>query len=132
MEMDCPVSLMAKRIPCPVEKSRIGRAPTSVPVFSTCTTPLPTPYSGDQVLEAVQPYMFAPAAATVRKYMSPWTHVGGNAPPVEKGLVDGADPKSTVLDCVRRSTCVCAARGIPTAKMDHAIDRIMGARHSPS
>jgi hypothetical protein len=50
------------------------------------------------MLAAVQPYMLAPAVATVRKNMSPATHVGGNAPPVVKGRVDGADPKSTALD----------------------------------
>jgi hypothetical protein len=118
---------MAFRMPKPGEKFRIGRAPTAVPVFSTCTTPElePAPGWGDQVLVLTHPYRFAPAAATVRKYKSPVLHVAGNWPPVFAGLVSNADPKSTFLDWTRRSTWVCAATGTTHAKMNHALDRIM-------
>src|ERR1022692_4637618 len=104
MAMDCPVSLTAKRTPCPLDRSRMGRAPTTAPVFSICTTPPPPPLSRTHVLVAAHPYMFAPAAAAVRKNISPCAHVDGRTPPALKGLVDRAAVKSTPLDCVRRST----------------------------
>jgi hypothetical protein len=51
----------------------------------------------DQILVAVQPYRFAPAAASVLKKVSPIEQVAGNAVPAFDGLVDVAKLKSTLF-----------------------------------
>lgn len=63
----------------------------------------------DHVLTAVHAYTFCPAGALVFKNNAPIEQVAGSDVPVCMGFVELAAEKSTLLLCVRRSTCVWAA-----------------------
>jgi hypothetical protein len=55
---------------------------------------------------ATHAYTFAPGGAVSRKNICDAAQVAGSEFPADIGLVEAAFEKSTLLLCVRRSTCV--------------------------
>jgi hypothetical protein len=88
--MLCPVSLVDNRTPGPLDRSRIVREPTVVPLFLIVAVPPPPPPPSKTQPPLGQPYRFVPGAAVVRKNNSACVQVDGSTVPVLKGLVNVA------------------------------------------
>lgn len=69
--------------------------------------PASAPFWADHALVAVQPYRFDPAVASDLKNNCPVWQLAGRVVPTCTGRVDGEEEKSTLLLCVRKSSCVC-------------------------
>ena len=85
--------------------------------------PLPALLSSVHVFADVQPYRFAPAAAFVRKSMSPIAHAPESAVPAFRGRVAADVLKSTFLLCACKSICVwlhaCCRQNEMTKNRNH-------------
>src|SRR5262245_52665985 len=83
-----------------------GRVLTVEVMIEVAAPPSPPAPNACQRLVVAQIYRLKPTAALVLKKTSPVLHVGGRAAPTLAGLVKDAFEKSTLFDCVRKSTTV--------------------------
>jgi hypothetical protein len=109
-----------------------GRVLTFEVRIEVAALPPPPAPNACQRFVVAQIYRLKPTVALVLKKTSPLLQVGGRAPPTLAGLVRVALEKSTLFDCVRKSTKVVWVTAATDTANNNIVNLIILALHFQS